>query len=108
MADSVKMSVQEVTVQKLYGKGDGAKEESENDYITILTYPPGIEVGHATMGMRYTLNMGNYESTQVYVEFSVPTVKEELEDAAEYVSDIVSEKMNEVVNDIRKLRDANK
>ena len=85
----------EIVVHRQYFNGKIlTKEESESQpLISPRAYPPGVQVGHATVGGRITINLGNYESVQLYVEVSVPAMIEELSEAYEVAHSFVERKL---------------
>ena len=54
------------------------------------------------VGGKMTINLGNYESAQIHCSLTVPCTKETLEDAYEYASSWVSDKIQSAVADAKK------
>ena len=74
------------------------KEESEGlPGIDVRQFPQGVPIATITVGTRITKNLQNYESVQMYVEISLPTVIEEAQECFAVAQAFVEKKLSEQV-----------
>lgn len=95
-----------INVQKKYKAGRVVLDETtDEELIEVSRFPEGVPVAHVTAGGRLTINMDNFESTQIGAEVTLPCVMEELEDAYETAKAFVDAKLNKeakLLKDYRK------
>lgn len=93
-----------VRVRAVYNRrvfhDDGTQEviavaELPESEQTILTreYPPNVEVGRVAVARGMKVNMGNYESADVWASVTLPAVFEEMNDAFGEAEDRVNKQL---------------
>lgn len=75
----------------------------EETHEKMLNPPIPLDKLHnLAVAGKMTINLGNYESAQIMVSLTVPCTKETLEDAYNFASDWVSDKIENAVNKAKK------
>lgn len=75
---------------------DGKTEE-----IDVRTFPDNVEPAKATVGLKATVNLGNYENAQAFVSVTLPCYEEEVEAALDEAEEIADNKISEVLKEIK-------
>jgi hypothetical protein len=90
------------TVHTKLNKGKGVPKEeklmaSENETLSKGTVIPADQLHLIEVGGGMTINLGNFESTRIDVRLTVPCTKDDLEEAYEFATNWVGEKIGKAV-----------
>lgn len=61
---------------------------------------------HVWFSQRFTINLGNYESTSIDVGVGVPVQGDDFDSAMDFAEDFVTQKLEKAVQDVQSDRDA--
>ncbi len=82
-------------VQRRYGD----KEDRNDEMIPVKPFV--VEPAYVNYSEGATINVGNYQSVRVDVGITLPTYVEEIEGAFEKAKQIVSERINKEIDEIK-------
>jgi hypothetical protein len=106
MSDSKEVRTGEIIADKDYrkaGKGIIHEEPGESEVVAAIEGKgPFAEIGVANS---ITINMGNFESSQVRVSCTLPCIPADIDTAYEKALDFVGERLNLEASKIREYRD---
>jgi hypothetical protein len=81
--------------------GEYVLHKTEAEEISKPQVFPEKEMLKITINCGKTINLGNYESARVDISITVPTTKDSLEDAYEFATSWVDNKMAEAVEGVK-------
>jgi len=97
------MSKSMMTINRTYKEGGFIRgEEEEHEEIEVRTMPDGCLVAQIGYNGRATINMGDFNSTQIGISLVLPAPVEEIEDAYEAAKKFVDMRMGKEVAEARK------
>jgi len=82
--------------------------EKDEDKIPVQTLAHEVPVAHVNYQSKMTINMNNYESCQVTVGVTLPTILPQLDECFEAAKEFVHNKLLREVAEIKDLRDSGK
>lgn len=85
-----------IWVSKMY---KGGKEERSDEKIGISPFV--VEPAYVTFSEGVTLNIGNYQSVRIDVGISLPTYVNEIDDAFVVAKQIVNDRINKEIVEVR-------
>lgn len=87
-------------VRRFY-KGRKLDETKQEDIVETRMLPEGVNPAGVRLKYGLTLNLGDYESARIDMEWYVPCLPEEIEDVHEYIDRSLTERMEQEVLAIR-------
>lgn len=101
------MGVSMMTINRTYRDGGFVRgEEEEHEEIKVREVPEGAFMAQVGYNGRATINMGDFNSTQIGVSVVLPAPVEEIEDAYEAAKKFVDMRLGKEVAEARKMSGA--
>ena len=94
---------QRMMISRVFKDG-GFVEEEEHEEIEVNIIPEGVPVAMVGYNGRATVNMGDYNSTQIGVSLVLPAPIEELDNAYSAAKKFVDARLGKEVAEARKAR----
>ncbi len=91
-------------INRMYKTSGIITEEEDHEEIEVGIIPEGVPLIQIGYNGRATVNMGDYNSTQIGVSIVLPTTLEELDHAYSAAKNFVDSRLSKEVNEARKAR----
>ena len=84
------------------------KEEATEELVEVAVPPPGVPQALVGFNAKMTLNLGNFESISLGISLTIPSYREEINEAYDVAKDFVNTKLNAEISSVREHRESKK